>query len=78
MENAKALWGRLGLPPLKPESPWYGYSLGEWTEGWDKNAMQAVRGDWMERDESYRQRKRAGVPPNTPARMVEDEHDDEH
>ena len=78
MENAKALWGRLGLPPLKPESPWYGYSLGEWTEGWDKSAMQAVRGDWMERDESYRQRKRAGVPPNTPARIVEDEHDDEH
>lgn len=78
MENAKALWDRLGLPPLKPESPWYGYSLGEWTEEWDKSAMQAVRGDWMERDESYRQRKRAGVPPNTPARIVEHEHDDEH
>lgn len=78
MENAKALWERLGLPPLKPEAPWYGYSLGEWSEGWDESAMQAVRGDWMERDESYRQRKRAGVPPNTPARLVEDEQDDEH
>jgi 4-hydroxy-3-polyprenylbenzoate decarboxylase len=76
MENAKALWERLGLPPLKPESPWYGYSLGEWTEEWDERAMQAVRGEWMERADSYRQRKRAGVAPNTPARTVEGEHDD--
>ena len=30
MENAKALWERLGLPPLKPESPWHGYDLGYW------------------------------------------------
>ena len=73
MENAKALWERLNLPPLKPELPWYGYSLGEWTEEWDESAMQAVRGDWMERDESYRQRRRTGIAPNTPARMVENE-----
>ena len=31
MENAKVLWEKLGLPKLKPESPWYGYSLGDWT-----------------------------------------------
>ena len=37
-----ALWERLGLPPLKPESPWYGYSLGDWTE--DRDAVEA-RGD---------------------------------
>jgi 4-hydroxy-3-polyprenylbenzoate decarboxylase len=73
MENAKALWERLALPPLKPEPPWYGYSLGEWTEEWDMSAMQAVRGEWIKRDESYRQRRRSGVAPNTPARLVEDE-----
>ena len=28
MERAKALWEELGLPPLKPEAPWFGYSLG--------------------------------------------------
>src|SRR5262249_36610758 len=38
MENAKALWEKLGLPALKPEMPWFGYSLGDWTEDWDKNA----------------------------------------
>ena len=28
MENARAIWERLGLPPLKPEAPWHGYDLG--------------------------------------------------
>ena len=71
MEHAKALWERLGLPPLKPETPWYGYSLGDWTEEWDKNAAQATRGEWSARSESYRQRRRRDVQPNTPARAVE-------
>lgn len=33
MENAKKIWDELGLPELKPQVPWYGYSLGEWEEG---------------------------------------------
>lgn len=72
MENAKVLWERLGLPPLKPESPWAGYSMGDWTEEWDRNAEQAARGEWMDRDESYRARRKRGIIPNTPARIVED------
>jgi 4-hydroxy-3-polyprenylbenzoate decarboxylase len=76
MENARALWERLGLPPLKPESPWHGYSLGDWDEEWDKNAEAAARSEWQARDESYRQRRRRGVNPNTPARIVEDKNDD--
>ena len=32
-------------------APWHGYSLGDWTEEWDRNAMKAARGEWMERDE---------------------------
>jgi UbiD family decarboxylase len=71
MENAKALWERLGLPALKPEMPWYGYSLGDWSEEWDRNAEQAVRGEWMQRDASYQARRRSGVEPNTPARGIE-------
>ena len=73
MEKAKALWEQLGLPPLKPESPWFGYSLGDWTEEWDRNALTAARGEWMDRSESYRQRRRRGVIPNTPVRAVENE-----
>ena len=44
MENAKALWERLGLPPLRPEAPWYGYSLGDWDERFDDNAERGRAG----------------------------------
>ena len=71
MENAKALWERLGLPPLRPESPWFGYSLGDWDDEWDRNALAATRGDWMSRDESYRQRQRNDVAPNSSSRITE-------
>src|ERR1700712_150404 len=77
MENAKLLWERLGLPKLTPESPWYGYSLGDWTEEWDRNAQQATRGEWMQRDASYQARRRSGVEPNSPVRGIEGDRGDE-
>jgi 4-hydroxy-3-polyprenylbenzoate decarboxylase len=70
MENARRLWERLGLPALNPQMPWFGYSLGDWTEEWDANASAAARGEWMERSESYRQRRRRDVAPNTPTRAA--------
>jgi len=66
MENAKLLWERLGLPTLTPESPWFGYSLGDWTEEWDRNALQAAQGRWMERDANYQARRADDAEPNTP------------
>jgi 4-hydroxy-3-polyprenylbenzoate decarboxylase len=45
MENAKGIWEELGLPPLKPQAPWYGYSLGQWDEELEKEAERALRGD---------------------------------
>jgi 4-hydroxy-3-polyprenylbenzoate decarboxylase len=72
MENAKAVWERLGLPPLRPEIPWFGYSLGDWDEEWDENARQAALGRSMDRSESYRQRRRSGVAPNTSSRTTRD------
>jgi 4-hydroxy-3-polyprenylbenzoate decarboxylase len=73
MENARALWERLGLPTLKPETPWFGYSLGDWEEDWDKSALQAAMGNWADRSESYRQRRRCGIAPNTPTRSLAEE-----
>jgi UbiD family decarboxylase len=73
MENAKVLWERLGLPALHPESPWHGYDMGDWTEEWDRNAMQATRSEWMERSERSRQRRAKGVEPNSPVRGQEDD-----
>jgi 4-hydroxy-3-polyprenylbenzoate decarboxylase len=77
MENAKALWERLGLPPLRPETPWFGYSLGDWNETWDKNAQHTAGGHAMDRSDSYRQRRRKGIAPNTPTRTVEGTRDDD-
>ncbi|HXQ50105.1 MAG TPA: UbiD family decarboxylase [Stellaceae bacterium] len=76
MENARRLWERLGLPALTPQTPWYGYSLGDWTDEWDHNAMQATKGEWMARDGSYRQRRRRDVEPNSPVRPVEEKDED--
>src|SRR5499427_5581036 len=48
MERAKAIWEELGLPRLNPQPPWYGYSLGDWSEVWDKWATAAMEGRWEE------------------------------
>ena len=45
MERSKAIWGELGLPPLKPRMPWYGYSLGAWTKEDEEEAELALRGE---------------------------------
>jgi hypothetical protein len=65
----KALWEHLGLPALRPEAPWHGYSLGDWDDEWDKNALEAAAGEWMNRDESYRRRQRVDVNPNSSSRL---------
>ena len=41
------IWEELGLPKLKPEAPWFGYSLGEWSPEFDQAAERATRGDYL-------------------------------
>jgi DNA polymerase (family 10) len=41
MESARRLWDELGLPQLKPKSPWHGYELGHWPEEL-RNAAEAA------------------------------------
>ncbi|HLQ34426.1 MAG TPA: UbiD family decarboxylase [Chloroflexota bacterium] len=65
MERARELWEKLGLPPLKPESPWYGYSLGDWSEEFDEFAERAVQGRYFETGEIIAQRRRNDVEINT-------------
>ncbi len=57
MENAKKIWEELGLPKLKPQSPWYGYSLGQWTEELAEEADLAVRGEHYKTGEKQAGRK---------------------
>ncbi len=51
MERARKIWEEEGLPTLTPKIPWYGYSLGYWTEEDEEEAELAVRGDHYETGE---------------------------
>ena len=78
MEAGKALWERLGLPELRPETPWHGYSLGDWSQHWEDAAERAAAGDWLENGRRTLQRQiPADVPPESSVRDVEDGWEDE-
>jgi 4-hydroxy-3-polyprenylbenzoate decarboxylase len=65
MERAKAIWDRLGLPGVRPQPPWYGYSLGDWLPQWDEAALRAVAGRYLENGRISEKLKRKGVKPET-------------
>ena len=71
MERAKEIWEELDLPRLSPESPWHGYSLGDWDARWDDWAEAAVSGRWAETGADTYARRRGGLTPETPVRSVE-------
>ena len=70
MERAKVIWEELGLPKLKPETPWFGYSLGEWPEELERAAERAVKGDYFETGKLLVKRRRKDVRMNTEIRDV--------
>jgi 4-hydroxy-3-polyprenylbenzoate decarboxylase len=70
MERAKVIWEELGLPKLKPEAPWFGYSLGEWPAEMEEAAQRAVRGDYFETGALLEKRRRKDVRMNTEVRNV--------
>jgi UbiD family decarboxylase len=65
MERAKAIWDELGLPALRPQPPWHGYSLGDWLPEWDAAAERAVRGLYLENGRISAKERRKGVKPET-------------
>ncbi|MFL5064340.1 MAG: UbiD family decarboxylase [Xanthobacteraceae bacterium] len=71
MERARTIWQELGLPALKPQPPWHGYSLGDWDDAWDEYARRAVAGQWETTGEETFARRRGGLTPETPVREVE-------
>lgn len=72
MENAKKIWEELELPMLKPEEPWFGYSLGQWDDEFDEAAEMATRGEYWAYGESIAQRRRGDVSMNTEVRDVDE------
>ena len=73
MENAKAIWEELGLPKLKPEAPWFGYSLGDWSERNEQMAQRAVKGDYFVTGEEIAKMRRKDVAMNTEIKHVMDD-----
>ncbi len=71
MERARAIWEELDLPPITPQPPWHGYSLGDWDSAWDVYAQRAVSGQWELSGQETLARRRGGITPETPAREVE-------
>ena len=71
MEDAKRIWEEMGLPQLRPQSPWFGYSLGDWLPQWDQAAARAASGHDLENGRISAQQQRKGLVPETKFRPDE-------
>jgi UbiD family decarboxylase len=58
MERALELWNELGLPPVTPEVPWYGYQLGAWPEEYAEEGRLAAEGRWAETGRKLAQQRK--------------------
>lgn len=65
MERARTLWEELGLPKLRPQPPWFGYSLGDWLPAWDAAARRAATGDWQQNGRISLAQQQPGLKPET-------------
>ena len=72
MERAKSLWEELGLPKLRPQSPWFGAAVGDWLPRWDAAAKRAAEGGYLENGRVSEKQQRGGFKPETKFRP--DEH----
>jgi 4-hydroxy-3-polyprenylbenzoate decarboxylase len=70
MERARTLWEELQLPELAPETPWSGYSLGDWCAEWDACAKRAADGDWLANGRRSAAHRSADAKPQDPARGI--------
>ncbi len=57
MENARLIWEELGLPPLEPQVPWFGYSLGEWNDELDEEAQLAADSEYFRTGDKIAQQR---------------------
>jgi UbiD family decarboxylase len=70
MERAREIWEELGLPPLTPKAPWFGYSLGEWDDDLAEMADRATASDYWTTGEIIAQQRRSDVGMNEEVRIV--------
>ena len=72
MERARKLWEELGLPKLRPQSPWFGAPVGDWLPHWDEAAKRAAEGRYLENGRVSEGQQRGGLKPETRFRPDED------
>ncbi|MBM3357072.1 MAG: UbiD family decarboxylase [Betaproteobacteria bacterium] len=66
MERARTIWEELGLPKLRPQSPWFGSPAGgDWLPYWDEAARRAVEGRYLENGRASEKLRRKGLKPET-------------
>ncbi|HYC45400.1 MAG TPA: UbiD family decarboxylase [Burkholderiales bacterium] len=65
MERARKLWEELGLPKLRPQSPWFGAPDGDWLPQWDEAAKRAATGRYLENGRASEREQRGGMKPET-------------
>ena len=53
------------LPTLRPQPPWFGYSLGDWLPEWHEAAQRAVKGRYLENGRISEGQRRKGVKSRT-------------
>ncbi len=66
MEEARELWNKLGLRPLQPESPWFGYDLGNWPDWLEEQAKLATQSEYFKTGERIAKQRRSDVEMNAP------------
>jgi len=59
MDEAWRIWQEEGLPRLKLKEPWWGVSLGSWSEEEEELARAAVKGDYYQAGRLYSRRRRS-------------------
>ncbi len=66
MERARRIWEELGLPQLRPQSPWFssGDSV-DWLPQWNAAAQRAVEGRYLENGRISAALQRRGLKPET-------------
>jgi UbiD family decarboxylase len=65
MERARKLWESLGLPALRPQSPWFGAPVGDWLPHWDEAGKRAAEGRYLENGRISETQQRGGLKPET-------------
>jgi UbiD family decarboxylase len=66
MERARKVWEELGLPKLRPQSPWFGSAAGgDWLPTWDDAAKRAAEGRYLENGRNSEKLRRKGLKPET-------------